>query len=60
MFLTDQNVFHFPCMLEILCNTFFFKMLYFFVKMVQKTRYQKKEARKDNFFQNEDKHNVAF
>ena len=42
MFLTYQNVFHFTCMLKILYNTHFFKVLYFFIKMIQQNKIQEK------------------
>ena len=50
IFLTHENVFQFKCVLKILYNALFFKVLYFFVNMVQQNKIQGKNVRKENFF----------
>ena len=50
IFLTHENFFQFKCVLKILYNALFFKVLYFFVNMVQQNKIQGKNVRKENFF----------
>ena len=43
-------MFYFTCMLKILYNTFFFKELYLFLKLVQHKQDTRKRTEKPTFF----------
>ena len=58
MFFTHQDVFRSTCMFNILYNTFLFKVLNFFIKMV-KNKIPEKKVRRGNFFQNAKKKNIT-
>ena len=54
-----SKCFYFTCIVEVIYNTLFFKVLYLFVEIVQHKQETRKRREKNDFFKIRKKKNVA-